>query len=270
MQQCRIRKFDPSTMKSHRITMVIARRGSGKTTLLRDLLYHQRDRLDFVLGMCPTVEAADMMRECMPASSVFDRFMPNKIEQMVQVARDLVAKGKTRSFGIVCDDCMYDKSIFRSTSMRSIFFNGRHHRMTLMTASQYAVSIGPDLRSQVDYVFALKDNVLSNRMNLWRMFFGVFGTFEDFQSVFDACTQNFECLVLDNTLQTTKVTDCVFWYRAEPSVPTFRVGRPIYFRLDQSTRLPAQEHATVQDDDPLAMKGKRRLAVVKEEAPDDA
>ena len=76
--------------------------------------------------------------------------------------------------------------------------------------------------------------------------------------------------MLDNTLQTTKVTDCVFWYRAEPSAPAFRVGRPIYFRLDQSTRLPAQEHATVQDDDPLAMKGKRRLAVVKEEAPDDA
>lgn len=265
MQQCRLKKFDPTTMKSHRITMVIARRGSGKTTLLKDLLYHQRGRIDYVLGMCPTVEAANMMRECMPASSVFDRFVPGKVEQMVQVARDLATKGKERSFGVICDDCMYDKSIFRSTSMRSIFFNGRHHKMTLMTASQYAVSIGPDLRSQVDYVFALKDNVLSNRMNLWRMFFGVFGTFEDFQSVFDACTQNFECLVLDNTLQTTRVSDCVFWYRADPSLPDFKIGRAIFYDLDRSARLPESKAADVEDD-PMASGRRRRLAVIKDDA----
>ena len=31
----------------------------------------------------------------------------------------------------------------------------------------------------------------------------------------DSCTENYECLVLDNTSKSNKIEDCVFWYKGE-------------------------------------------------------
>lgn len=139
--QCRIRKFDPSTLKPHRITLIIARRGSGKSTLLRDLLYHHKDSCDFISGMCPTMEAADMMRECMPRSCVFPRLVTAQVDNMVHAAQELVAKNKKRAFALVCDDCMYEKQAFKNLSIRSIFFNGRHLFLVFSFAlSTFAIS----------------------------------------------------------------------------------------------------------------------------------
>ena len=39
----------------------------------------------------------------------------------------------------------------------------------------------------------------------------------------DSCTENYECLVLDNTSKSNKIEDCVFWYKAKLR-KNFRVG----------------------------------------------
>ena len=39
MKLC-IRKFDPSTIKSHRIMLMVGRRGTGKSVLQQDMMYH--------------------------------------------------------------------------------------------------------------------------------------------------------------------------------------------------------------------------------------
>ena len=46
-----------------------------------------------------------------------------------------------------------------------------------------------------------------------------------FCKVMDACTENYECLVLDNTVKSNKIQDCVFWYKASLR-KNFRVGDP--------------------------------------------
>jgi hypothetical protein len=261
---CRIRRFDPSAMKPHSICMVVARRGSGKTTLIKDLLYHQRRNLDFAVGICPTIGAAEMMRTCIPRSCVYDHLVPRKIDEIVEAAQTIVGLGKSRGIAVVLDDCVYDKSFFKSTAMRSIFFNGRHFHITLLLASQYVVSVGPELRAQVDYVFALRDPVLANRLNLHKMFFGCFATFDDFNSAFEQCTQNFECLVLDNTVQSNAATDCVAWYKASTSLPEFKVGKQIFYNLDERARRgdeAPRAHSAPED----RYNGRPRLHVIKEE-----
>ena len=261
---CRIRRFDPSSMKPHSICMVVARRGSGKTTLMKDILYHQRHNLDFAVGICPTIGAAEMMRTCMPRSCVYDHLAPRKIDEIVDTAQGLVAAGKTRGIVVVLDDCVYDKSFFKSTAMRSIFFNGRHFRITLLLASQYVVSVGPELRAQVDYVFALRDPVLANRVNLHKMFFGCFNTFDDFNSAFEQCTQNYECLVLDNTVHSNAASDCVAWYKASTSLPDFKVGRRVFYTMEERALRVDDEprpHSSPED----RYNGRPRLHVIKEE-----
>lgn len=52
--------------------------------------------------------------------------------------------------------------------MRELFMNGRHRRMFVLIAMQYVLDMPPDLRSQVDYVFALRDTIHSSRDKLWK------------------------------------------------------------------------------------------------------
>ena len=77
------------------------------------------------------------------------------------------------------------------------------------------MAMPPEARTNIDYVFALRENVKTNQKKLYEYFFGVFPKFSQFQEVFDQYTNNYECLVLDNTAKSCEIEDCIFWYRAE-------------------------------------------------------
>ena len=51
----------------------------------------------------------------------------------------------------------------------------------------------------------------------------MFPTFEMFCETMDQCTENFECLVIDNTSKSNKIEDQVYWYKAD-KVPNFKIG----------------------------------------------
>lgn len=272
--QMRVRKFDPQAIKNDRIMLIVGKRGSGKSSLLADLLYSLRDRYDYCMAMCPTMESANMLRQCMPESSVYNRFSQAKLDVLVQTARELAAKEKERHFLLVLDDCFYDKSICRSQAFRFLFFNGRHTHVSIILLVQYLVDLPPDLRSNVDYVFSMRESVLANRMKLYKMFFGVFGSFEDFAAVFERCTQNYECICLDNTQASSTPADCIYWYKATTDLPKFRLALKIFYELGVKYRraegsdIPSLEeqeavtkkpkitvHKEGQATDPLACDG---------------
>lgn len=214
--------------------------------------------------MCPTKDSVKMMKDHLPACFVFDRFYPAKIEELMRVAEQNIEKGKGKRILIVADDVLYDKKSFQNVAIRQLFFNGRHYQIDLILISQYVTDIGPDLRGNVDYVFVFKDNVYSNRQKLYKMFFGNFGHFDDFQAVMDRCTQNFECLVLDNTTQSTGLTDSVFWYKARLDLEPFRVGNSIFFKLDAMAQRSSPVAAVMPEEE----GAKKRLTVIKEEEED--
>ena len=80
---------------------------------------------------------------------------------------------------------------------------------------QYAIGIPPNLRSNIDWVFILRENSVQNRKKLYENYAGMFHTFEMFCQTMDACTENFECLVIHNGAKSNKLEDQVFWYRAD-------------------------------------------------------
>ena len=265
--QVRVKKFDPETIKKDRIILIVGKRGSGKSSLLKDLLYCMRDRFDFVMAMCPTMESSTMLKECMPEACVYNRFSPGKIDLLVQTARELAAKNKERHFLLVLDDVFYDKTVGRSQNFRFLFFNGRHIRVTVILLCQYVVSLTPELRTNVDVIFSMRETVLANRLKLYQMFFGVFGSLEDFCAVFERCTQNYECICLDNTLQSTSVTDCVFWYKARVDLPPFRLGSRVYYELqDKYRRVEGSSIPSIEEQESVAKKPK---VLVHQEGKDD-
>ena len=101
--------------------------------------------------------------------------------------------------------------------------NGRHYKLLFILTMQFSLGIPPQLRSQVDYTFILRENIWSNRKRLYEHYAGMFPTFEMFCETMDQCTENFECLVIDNTSKSNKIEDQVYWYKAD-KVPNFKIG----------------------------------------------
>ena len=45
----------------------------------------------------------------------------------------------------------------------------------------------------------------------------------------DACTNNFECLVIDNTTKSNKIEDMIYWYKADDH-GEFTLGAPEFWK----------------------------------------
>ena len=228
----RLTKFPMSEMKRDKIILVVGRRGTGKSTLVKDILFHNRKKLDTGFMMTPTYDTQEEFRDCFPDSHIYNEYSIETVKNIIQTAESLKQQGKERHLLLVADDCMYEKRIMKSTEMRNIHMNGRHLNVMFVNSVQYLMDIGPDLRGQIDYVFCLREATRSTREKLHKYFFGIFDKFSEFGMVMDRCTNNREALVLDNTQTTNKIEDCVYFYKANPNIGKFRIGRSIYYKLD--------------------------------------
>jgi hypothetical protein len=233
MAAIRVKKFNPNNIRESRIMFIIGKRHTGKSVLMKDVLYHM-PRPDYCLAMAPTEDTLKMYREIVPECCIFDHFDQEKLEATVSLQKELVARGKKRTVLIILDDCLYQKNVLKSNAMRSIFFNGRHDNIGLVCAAQYMMDVDVSLRTNIDYIFTMRENILVNRQKLYRYYFGQFEKYDEFEKVFAACTQDYKCLVLDGTVAVTLVpTDSVMWYKASVEIPEFKLCRSIYWKWNK-------------------------------------
>jgi hypothetical protein len=135
---------------------------------------------------------------------------------------------------------MYDRKFMKDVCIRQCFMNGRHWKIYFMLTMQYCMDLSPDLRANVDYVFIMRENIIQNREKLYKNFFGIFPSFEMFNQVMSACTENYECMVLDNTSKSNRIEDCVFWYKAREH-KQFRIGSPSLWNFHTKNYNPNHE-----------------------------
>ena len=228
----KIKKFDATTIKKDAVVLLIGKRGSGKSTLMRDIMYHMKDKLDFGVAMSPTEETTESLGSYIPASCIYNEYNSNVLDTMLETQKRQIKKGRFKNVYLLLDDCMYDNKIMKGTNTRELFMNGRHRKIFFMNSVQYMMDMPAALRSQVDYVFALKENIISSREKLWKFFFGMFQDFRDFNKVMNTCTEGYECIVVDNTVRSNELTDCIFWYQASVSLPPFKLGKQVFWDLN--------------------------------------
>lgn len=266
----RVKRFDPRSLKAHRIIIIVGKRGTGKSVMQRDLMKHLADKIDFGMAMTPTEETCEMYRQHLPEAWIYNSFSVDKLDECLQMQRDRAKSKKTRSAIILMDDCMYDKKVLKGIGIRDLFMNGRHLSITLCNAVQYVMDMGPDLRTQVDYIFALRENIISNKNKLWKYFFGMFEKYDDFARVMDKCTENHSAIVMDNTIGSTEPENCIFWYKAEIDHPEFKMGKPIYWQLSEKymkTQLERQDEENDRKElqKMVGLSKKKRIICVQRE-----
>lgn len=246
MTNIRIKKFNPTSMKEHRVTFLIGKRHTGKSSLMVDIL-SKMPKPDFVLGFSPTDDTLDLFQKFIPWGCLYSQFSNDKLERLLSLQREVIRRGKKRSVLLILDDCLYQKGVLRTTAMRDLFFNGRHLNVGIICACQYLMDITPELRTNIDYICAMRESTLSNRQKLYKFFFGQFTKFDEFDRVMTACTQNYSALIMDNTIASTKVDESIFWYKAHMDVPSFRLGSASFWKLSKDTQKSDEDLRRAQE-----------------------
>lgn len=217
--EIQLKKFDITNISDDKVVVLIGKRDTGKSFLVRDILFHHTG---IPAGQVISgTEAANEFYSCMiPKMYVYEEFEPGIVQRLLKRQRMMLDKCKEnpnvdpRAF-LVMDDCLYDNSWTKDKNVRSLFMNGRHFKILFMITMQYALGIPPNLRTNIDYVFILRENYVSNRKRLYEHYAGMFPTFEMFCQVMDQCTENYECLVINNNAKSNKLEDQVWWYKAK-------------------------------------------------------
>ena len=88
----------------------------------------------------------------------------------------------------------------------------------------------------------------------------MFPTFESFCQVMDQCTENYECLVINNNSKSNKLTDQVFWYKADAH-NNFRLGAKEFWEM--SKNLPSDDEDEKYDPGKVKKRGAGQTITVK-------
>jgi hypothetical protein len=265
-----LKKFDMNNISDDKVVVFIGKRETGKSFLTKDLLYYHQD-IPVGTVISATEGANQFYSKIVPSIFIHEEYNEDIISKVLtrqkkvvdQMNSEISQYGTTnidpRAF-LILDDCLYDSSWTKSKGVRSLFMNGRHFKIMFIITMQYALGIPPNLRTNIDYVFILRENIVANRKRIYESYAGMFPSFEIFCQVMDQCTENFECLVIHNNAKSNKLEDQVFWYKAN-SHPEFRMGADIFWKYHE------ENYSSTENDDfdinQVQKKNKPIINVVK-------
>lgn len=265
-----LRKFDINRIRDNCTVVLIGKRNTGKSVLVKDILSHHSS-LPVGTVISPTERVNQFYGKMIPSVFIHDEFTSNIIEN-VRIRQEMIMKSMIKekdTFGVtkidpraflILDDCLYDESWSKDKNTKFFFMNGRHISLFFIITMQYPLGVPPNLRTNIDYVFILRENVIGNRRRIYDNYAGMFPSFDIFCQVMDQCTQNFECLVIDNTSCSTRLEDIVYWYKANPK-DDFQMCNREYWILAAEHEKSNEEQDGEQLFDPSKLR-KRNSPVI--------
>jgi len=238
-----LKKFDMRSITDDQVIVLIGKRQTGKSVLVKDLLFYHKD-IPVGTVISATEGCNQFYGKIVPSIFIHEEFKEDIVTKVLTRQKKVVDQQNQeleltgggsnidpRTF-LILDDCLYDNSWTKSKYIRSCFMNGRHFKLLFIVTMQYALGVPPALRTNIDYVFILRENIVANRKRMYQCYAGMFPTFEVFCQVMDQCTENYECLVIHNNAKSNKLEDQVYWYKADIH-PDFKMGADIFWKYHE-------------------------------------
>ena len=273
MANLNLKKFDMNLVSQDKVVVLIGKRNTGKSFLVKDLLYHNRD-IPVGSVISSTECANEFYSKMIPPMLIHDEYSEEIIDKIlyrqkklkkkldVEIEQNSYSNLNPNTF-LIMDDLMDSaKQWVKSKNVRTCFMNGRHYFILFILTMQYPLGIPPELRTNIDYIFILRENIISNRKRLYEHYAGMFPTFDIFCQVMDNCTEDFQCLVIDNSSKSNKIEDQVFWYKAEPHKP-FKIGSKKLWNYNDTHYNTEYDSDSDKINNALKQKNKTNLRVKK-------
>lgn len=231
MKTFKLHKFDMSKItkkrnssdKNEKVSIFLGKRNSGKSFCVKDMLYYLKD-IPVARIISGTEKANKHYTNFVPPvfidyeykDVIIENFMKRQETMIVKKESDMRYRDLDNRAILVLDDLMFDKNSWVTNKrIKEIAMNGRHWGVTFIITLQYCLGIPPDLRTNVDYVFLFKENRIAERQKIYKYWAGIIPSFKLFCEIMDACTNDYSCIVIDNSAATNNLEDQVFYYRAE-------------------------------------------------------
>ena len=195
----KLNKFDINRINDDSVVVLIGKRNTGKSFLTKSILYSNKS-IPVGTVISGTEAANTFYGNIVPNLFIHDLYTPEIVNNALKRQKLVIKKinkenssyGKSnidpRAF-LILDDCLYDQTWIRDVNIRSLFMNGRHYKILFIITMQYALGVPPNLRTNIDYVFILRENIVSNRKRIYDHYAGMFPTFDMFCSTMDQCTR---------------------------------------------------------------------------------
>jgi len=224
-----IRQFKLENMVDNPAIVMIAKRGSGKSWVVRAIIHHFRS-IPCGIVIAPTDRMNSFYNDFFPDSYIHYEYKSELMMRLLQRQTEMIEKKKqkikngkkvdARTYCIM-DDCLSSKgSWMRDQPIQELLYNGRHYEIMYILTMQYPLGITPELRSNFDYIFLLKEEYISNQKKLYDHYAGMFPNFDSFRQVFAGLVADFGCMVIDNRRDVNISLERIFWYKAPNLVNT--------------------------------------------------
>lgn len=214
--------------------IIIGKPGTGKSTIIKSLLYAKRNIFPCGVVFSGTEDSSSYFLKMFPSLFIHGGYDEDQLTKFVQ--RQKIARKHLSNPWCLCilDDCTDDPAKLARPLQQGLFKNGRHWKMLYLLSLQYSLDVRPAIRTSVDGIFILREVNAINRKNLWDNYGGVVPDFKQFCTILDQVNDDFTALYIKNTGNSSKIEDCLFWYKAPLDIPeNFRFGSDDYWKFSK-------------------------------------
>jgi hypothetical protein len=225
-----LKKFNLPIIRNARptcapIILILGKRGTGKTTLISNILKHQ----NIPIGVIVAASDSNLTHYHKLKSKINTELIVHEVYSSTLIANVIAVQSVVhkkqkiadKRMVVVFDDSTYtftNSTWARNKPMFNLVTTCACHLSTMVIfGMSYPVGIPPNISVQIDYIFVFNDANIYNRKRIYNHYFGMIPSFEMFCQIMDACTDDYECLVIDNTVQSNEPVDRLFWYKADNS-----------------------------------------------------
>jgi hypothetical protein len=217
--------------------VVIGRPGSGKSALISDLIYRKSNIFPVAMVLNGTEENNKHYENLgIPPCAIYNELNKDAISSFIErqkLARQYLENPWAL---LVIDDCMEDPKLWNDPVFQGLVKNGRHFALNLIIGLQYCLDIKPAIRMNLDGAFIFREPNIKTRKSLYENFAGIIPDQATFNALMDEITDDYTALYINNSTQSNKMSDCVFWYKSRPVPKDFKFGCSSFWQFN-NTRL---------------------------------
>lgn len=206
-----------------------AKPSRGKTRIIEHIMLYKAWLCPVAQAFSGTESVNGFYAQRMTPITVFDELETKALENFAK-RQAIASKYLPNAWAMqIADDVIEDSGTLKKPPNGAYYKRGRHWKMIRIDATQYSLDFPPSIRSCIDYIFIPQNSIISERQKLYENFAsGAIPSFKDFCDIMDQLTQDYTCLVIDNTSTSSVISDRVFYFKADLSrvPPNFKMGCP--------------------------------------------